>query len=228
MITAELANHLPDDPVEAIHKICKEFAIDPPRSTGGSKPDYSYCLESLAFLKAYTKSKGIELRNLPTISGALSDRTEIMEYFSSLGADASKQITLSKYEQIQSRYNALFGQEFCYELSDGDLKQIQTRITELRELLVSTKELEDDHRQRLINKLEALQKELHKKMSNLDRFWGILIEGAVVMAKVGETSKPIVDRIREIAEIVWRAQARAEELPSSTTIPLLPETKEKS
>ncbi|MBI4826866.1 MAG: hypothetical protein HY807_10680 [Nitrospirae bacterium] len=40
-------------------------------------------------------------------------------------------------------------------------------------------------------------------------------------SKFGDDAKPFVDRIREIADIVWRTQARAEELPSSTPTPLI-------
>ncbi len=34
-------------------------------------------------------------------------------------------------------------------------------------------------------------------------------------------AKPIVDRIREIADIVWQTQTRAEELRSGTSMPFL-------
>ena len=43
----------------------------------------------------------------------------------------------------------------------------------------------------------------------------------MVLGKLGQDAKPIVDRIKEVAEIVWQTQSRAEELPSGTEIPLL-------
>jgi hypothetical protein len=55
----------------------------------------------------------------------------------------------------------------------------------------------------------------------LDRLWGLIGDAGVVLGKFGESAKPIVDRIKEIAEIVWQTQSRAEELPSGTPIPLL-------
>jgi hypothetical protein len=63
--------------------------------------------------------------------------------------------------------------------------------------------------------------ELHKKVSDLDRFWGLIGDAGVVVGKLGENAKPIVDRIREIADIVWQTQSRAEELPSGTKLPQL-------
>ncbi|KEF32622.1 hypothetical protein D777_01256 [Marinobacter nitratireducens] len=43
----------------------------------------------------------------------------------------------------------------------------------------------------------------------------------MVLGKLGKDAKPIVDRIREVAEIVWKTQARTEELPSGTDNPVL-------
>lgn len=73
----------------------------------------------------------------------------------------------------------------------------------------------------LLLRLEKVQSEMHKKMSDLDRFWGLIGDAGVALGKFGTEAKPIVDRIREISEIVWRTQARAEELPSNTPLPLL-------
>ena len=69
--------------------------------------------------------------------------------------------------------------------------------------------------------MEKIQSELHKKVSDLDRFWGLIGDAGVVIGKFGNDAKPIVDRIKEIADIVWRTQSRSEELPSGTTTPFL-------
>jgi hypothetical protein len=55
----------------------------------------------------------------------------------------------------------------------------------------------------------------------LDRFYGLVGDAGVLLGKFGRDAKPFVDRIREIVEIVWRAQANAEELPSSVRSPSL-------
>lgn len=79
------------------------------------------------------------------------------------------------------------------------------------------------HKDRVLKRLEALQREVHKKMSNLDKLWSLVGDAGVALGKFGSDAKPFVDRIREIAQIVWRTQARAEELPSGTPLPLLTE-----
>ncbi len=63
-------------------------------------------------------------------------------------------------------------------------------------------------------------------MSNLDRFWGFVGDAGVVMKKLGEDAKPITDRIKDIMEPIWNAQARAEELESGSPNPFLKENNE--
>ncbi len=58
-------------------------------------------------------------------------------------------------------------------------------------------------------------------MSSLDKFWGLIGEAGIVLGKFGKDAKPFVDRMREIAQIIWRTHARAEELPSGSPFPLL-------
>ena len=84
-----------------------------------------------------------------------------------------------------------------------------------------TEQFEPKHKSRVLHKLEMLQRELHRRMSSLDRLWGLIGEAGVVLGKLGTDAKPFVDRVREIAEITWAAQARAEELPSSASLPLI-------
>ena len=126
-----------------------------------------------------------------------------------------------RFENLTARYKTVVSNGFVYEFSQGDLEAVQERVNELRSLITTVKGLEKEHQQRLLRRLEKLQGELHKKVSDLDRFWGLIGDAGVVMGKLGDDAKPIVDRMREIADIVWRTQSRAEELPSGTELPRL-------
>jgi hypothetical protein len=91
----------------------------------------------------------------------------------------------------------------------------------LRDLIGKDERFEEDHRRRLLTRLEDLQRELHRRLSNLDRFYGLIGDAGVLLGKFGRDAKPFVDRIREMLEIVWRAQANAENLPASARPALL-------
>jgi hypothetical protein len=88
-------------------------------------------------------------------------------------------------------------------------------------LIFGSEVIEDNHKQHLLKRLERLQSELHKKMSDLDRFLGFVGDAGVVMGKFGKDAKPLTDRIKDIMNIVWRTQARAEELENGAQNPFL-------
>lgn len=119
--------------------------------------------------------------------------------------------------QIDMRLNLAF----AYEFSEGDLDRIQTLINELREHISGSNLFEQEHQQRLLKRLEKLQSEMHKKMPDLDRLWGLVGDAGVALGKFGTDAKPIVDRIKELTKITWNTQARKEELSSDTRNPML-------
>ncbi len=122
--------------------------------------------------------------------------------------------------RIEERLRAL-NKGFYYEFTSGDIERIQEIINELREEISNNPSFEPEHKQRLLKRLEILQSELHKKMSDLDRFWGLIGDAGVAIGKFGMDAKPIVDRLKEITSFAWKAQAHREELSSDSAFPVL-------
>jgi len=190
---------------------------------GWSDHDYQVLLETFALISEIVESKLLEI-NQPnfTISGNKEqDCGKINTYLSALEEYCVSESSKLKVESYRSHFKASLGAGFAYEFSQGDLERIQKLINETRELIAKSNGLEKDHQRRLLARLEKLQAEMHKKVSDLDRFWGLIGDAGVVLGKLGKDAKPIVDRIKEIADIVWQTQSRSEELPSGTQIPLL-------
>lgn len=146
---------------------------------------------------------------------------QLFQYVKSAGEEFQAMSFDQKLSSLKDRYKAAINSTFAYEFSQGDLDRIQVLVNELRGQISSTSRLDEKHRQRLLARLEKLQSELHKRVSDLDRFWGLVGDAGVALGKLGTDAKPIVERIKEISEIVWRTQARTEELPSNTPHPLL-------
>ena len=141
------------------------------------------------------------------------------EFIVALENERSKNI----FNDSKSRFAAKLGKGFAYEFSEDDFKKVQTSINELRDLISDSKIIEDNHKQRLLRRLERLQGELQKKMADLDRFWGFVGDAGVVIGKFGKNAKPFTGLIKDIMNIVWRTQARAEELESGAPNPFLKE-----
>lgn len=178
-------------------------------------------IELYLLLEAYMKSKNHKSRQLDLSDDLQQNLVMINDYFTNIEAEFEKIITNTTISETRNKYNTLFDNTFSYEFTTGDLERIQKLINELRDNITISELFTAEHKQRLLKRLEKIQTELHKKVSDLDRFWGLIGDAGVAIGKFGNDAKPIVDRIKEIADIVWRTQSRSEELPSGTTIPFL-------
>jgi hypothetical protein len=220
---------LKDDPVNGVVAICNRVYNEMgDERDEWSKSEYETLGEALALLESMIDAGLIQYEgSRPEITGnQFEDCVAVMSYIRDLEGHYSSQATKLKFDQLKSKFKISLGGAFCYEFSQGDLSKIQSLLNDLREKISESTYFEAEHQQRLLRRLEKLQAELHKKVSDLDRFWGLIGDAGVVLGKFGEDAKPLVDRIKEIAEIVWQTQSRAEELPSGTPIPLLAQSKD--
>ena len=211
---------LPDDPREAVISVCTEYSKHIRDYQHNSDEEYQFALKGYAFLDVLLDTKGLKAEKLEITGAKEKDVQTIRNFINKLKNDMHIKIRRSTYDDYRSAYTMKFGTVFHYEFSEGDLKRIQKLVNELRDIISVTEELESEHKQRVLRKIEKLQSELHKKIKDLDLFYGTIIELSVTARIVGENFKPVVDRIRELVGIVWPVQARAFELPSDAPFEL--------
>ena len=212
-------NSLPEDIPSVISAICEKF-FD---SAQGLSPNNLATLikESFGFIAAYSETNSLHIE-VPAIVGNIETNMEnASKFFKKQQVQASQEIGRSEFEQYKNLFATRFGKVFHYEFSEGDLKLIQELINELRGLISTTEELEEGHKHRLIKKLEKVQSELHKRVSDLDRFWGFCVDLSLVVGIMGENAKPTVGLVKKIVDIIWPAQTRAYELSSSLPFKML-------
>lgn len=185
--------------------------------------DYEVLFEGFSLILSMIDSFEMDTNeSIPILSGSYGrDGSRIYTFLLKIQNEYSAKATEIKLNLMKNKFNRTLGQSFSYEFSQGDLDRIQILINELREQINSSNLFEQKHKERLLKRLEKLQAEMHKKMSDVDKFWGLIGDAGIVMGKFGKDSKPFVDRMKEISDIVWRTQSRAEELPSGTPPPLL-------
>lgn len=215
---------LKEDPISGVIAICKRVhgEMDEERHDWYNS-DYDVLAEAFALIDSAIESGLITYdAQKPEITGKMTDDCgSIIRYIYELETHFSSKATKLKFDRMKLTFKLSLGGGFSYEFSQGDLSKIQSLLNELREQISSSNHFEHEHQQRLLRRLEKIQSELHKRVSDLDKFWGLIGDAGVVLGKFGNNAKPLVDRIKEIAEIVWQTQSRAEELPSGTPIPLL-------
>ncbi|MBU1190269.1 MAG: hypothetical protein KKE76_01020 [Gammaproteobacteria bacterium] len=208
--------------VDACNKILdrlEELSLSPE----WSELEHELLWESASFIRLVIQSNELDINVVfPQATGDIKHNcSKLLEYVNLVKANFEAHSVRLKIESYTSRYSAALKSSFAYEFSQGDLDRIQTIVNELRAQIAANKSLQDDHKRRLLKRLEHLQSELHKRVSDLDRFWGLVGDAGIVLGKLGNDAKPIVDRIKEVAEIVWKTQARSEELPSDSQNPML-------
>jgi len=210
------------NPVDAAIDICGLSLSQIERdSQVWSEHEYGVLIEAYALLVEIFQAKLIPIAiQAPSLKGnANLDCQIINEFLNTVNSLLNQEKSKLHIDSLRQRFRTTLSGSFAYEFSQGDLDRVQILVSELRDLIRNSVDLDPGHKQRLLERLERLQRELHKKISDLDRFWGLIGDAGVVLGKLGKDAKPIVDRIREIAGIVWQTQARSEELPTGSSLP---------
>lgn len=226
----EFISEVEENPVAGIVQACVRAEDKLEELDNGEKwteAEHELLWEVASFIKIIIDVNDLGFEGeLPNPTGEIAVncqplKTYVSSVYEHFNALHTEQLTLLNVKKYQKRYETVLKGAFCYEFSQGDLERVQLLVNEIRDHVSNNPFLDGDHKRRLLKRLEQLQSELHKKVSDLDRFWGMVGDAGVVLGKLGTDAKPIVDRVREVAEIVWKTQARTEELPSSAQNPML-------
>lgn len=216
---------LAGDPIGGAIQICDRIFELTADSREWAASDYEAFMEGFALLEGMVAANLLDQTIVPfydpDLSASMSNACfDLNKLFAEVRAECVTRQAQSRFSKQKAHYGAQLGAGFVYEFSQGDLDRVQELLNQLREAIKAAKFFTDDHQRRLLLKLEQLQAEAHKKMSSLDKFWSILGEAGVLVGKFGTDAKPMFDRMNEVLRIVWRTQARAEDLPSSAPAPL--------
>jgi hypothetical protein len=195
---------IPDDPLMALATICKEFRKfdNKAKQTVDLHQDY---LSAVAIFQAIA-----QLRNYspnPPIPAAGSDAqaniNNLRAFFFQNEADLIRQLNTAYIERETRKYTDRFEINTVYVFADDDV-------------------ITPKHKSRLLERLERLQRELHKKTSDLDSFWRFIGEAGIAIGRFGNDIKPFVDRVRELSDIIGKAIKITEKLLPSYSPMMLP------
>lgn len=225
LFTDEFIESLREDPVRGTISLCDiaTAKLQIETSDKWSDDHFSVLLEAYSLIMEIIASGLLPVTPLyPSVVGRGQEQCAVLyKFIQEIRSKCVVEESKLRVATLRDRFRTSLGNGFVYEFSQGDLERVQTLVNQLRDLIGSTTQFDKEHQKRLLRRLERLQAEMHKKVSDLDRFWGLIGDAGVVVGKLGKDAKPIVDRIREIADIVWQTQSRAEELPSGTKLPQL-------
>ena len=214
-----ILENLPDDRQEAAAQILAKILAEAPES---SQDDL---FEAMGMWEAFAKAYNLPITDYDPTTWR---KEQLINAFNAQKNYFGKQLADRRSLSAVRRGRKLFamhsGKLFVYEFSETDVQEIQGHLNELRSLFTSSDELSEEHRRRLLRRLEQLQTELNKTMSDLDRFWGLVGDAGVAIKKFGNDTRNaalIVAAIYKLTMIIWKAQLTAHGLPFEPG-PLLP------
>lgn len=218
-----------DEMVARVNETPLEVAAEACRILSGSTINVSspeVVMEVVIFLKTIIEAGLINYDGpVPSIDNSRVQKAAAVNFVtnvqSSIAAVVEREKAFLLEKSITNRFKLAISGSFGYELTESDINRVQELINELRTELTRETRLDEGHKRRLLKRLEDLQKELHKKISDLNHFYNLMGDFGIAAGKLGKDAKPFTDRIKDIIQIGWRAQARAEQLPSSSENPML-------
>ena len=217
MLTDDTVADILRDPVPGAMRLCNIITDSLGRTSSEEEVD-TIVIDAYAMLKVLCDLNGWKVTLDDIAPGAQTDWSKIFSSIVELLNILKEHKEVNIYLEAKNRYSIAAGAQRTFELTDGDLTRIQELINKLRHEIDATSVLPEDHKRRLQAKLERLQTELHKRMSDYDRAYGILIDGIVLVQKFGESVKPITALIRELGNLFWRSHSRAEQLPGDAIL----------
>jgi hypothetical protein len=163
---------LPDTPMDAFMPIIQRLseAISPYLGKRLTVEDREYIIEARDLITAIADEHHLLQDPLLHRISVSDNPKELKELFDELNGVCARRQERLEREAHRARFATLVTRGFHYSLSEADTNRIQTLINELRNGIVSIKKFEEDHKKRILQRLETVQRELHRRLSNLDRF----------------------------------------------------------
>lgn len=223
-IPDHMIQEIRDNPFNGALALCRWVRDEVNKqSSDWTEYEHEILIEATAIILHLQESGLLKLTTAePAIDGSMTWVCSMLsQYVDSVEDELNSAVSGLKLKNFKKAIAVTLSNGFAYEFTDGDLKRIQHVINELRAMIAANTELDDGHRQRLLKRLEKMQSELHKRMSDISRFYELMGDAGVALGKLGEGAKPIVEAIKELAGIAWKSQARAEQLQTDAENPLI-------
>lgn len=230
MVDDKFLSKLPSDPMFALRHVVDycEITVKEMGGTemGGKNLENleTELIQLLALFKTLSNKYSLPVNvELPQITeGPKQNVASLRQYFANANRELGKISAQNLLNASLARFERELDVGFHYEFSEGEIARLQALVNELRESIRDANFLDEDHRRRLLGRLEKLQAELHKRVPDLDRHLGTMVQIAAALGQSGEEAKPLFDRVREFTGIVAGVFRRAESLEPGQEFPLLP------
>lgn len=199
---------LDENPYVALQALCEKYQEFYRESLSKSENQtielYSEAISAHSFIQSFASKWQLQPTKFAPESNRNTNIKRLTDLVFEISGKAEKKYSEIAAEEASEKYDSMFGNIYSYKIPEKDFQRIQTLVNELRDQINKSKEIKEEHKKRLIKRLDKLQSELNKDMANFDRFWGVAIEVSGHIGIVCENIKPFFDTINEMVDIVTK------------------------
>jgi hypothetical protein len=109
-----------------------------------------------------------------------------------------------------------------FTLEKKDIGRISELCSAMRKIVFATPDFDAPHKTRLLNRIAAIEAEVHKPKGLFDIVRGGINDLGETLGKFGKDIKPLTERMEEVVKITRRATKEYDQLPPPDEIQQLP------
>lgn len=217
-----LAESLPKDSKDAVAFLCEGFANwqRGQREGGADLSNYGEYLSFYAMLSIHCEPANIVLKQHPTLKGNKSDDIEkIICCFASVRQElAVSTLDLRFLHKIPpvAAHKIETTSEHRYLLKVDEGNALNELVSHLLNLLASANTTGNLHLALLAEQQKNMQGQIQQKFLELDDAWHMLSQISMLLDVLPQDSPDAAQLMRQLTELLWRVQARADKAPKST------------
>ena len=100
-----------------------------------------------------------------------------------------------------------------FHLDKADKKRIFDLCSGMRKIVFASEIFDDPHKKRLLNRIAAIEKEVHQNQGKLDTVLAGVVDVGDALGKFGRSVEPLTKRMQEIANIARRGSEQYQQIP---------------
>jgi len=101
-----------------------------------------------------------------------------------------------------------------FSLEEEETNEILDLCSKMRKIILSTNEFDQAHKVRLLNRISAIESEVHKEKGRFDVILAGVSEVGETLGKFGTSIKPLTDRMAEVAKITRSKTKAYDQIPA--------------
>lgn len=101
-----------------------------------------------------------------------------------------------------------------FHLATKEKSRVFELCTDMRKIIFASEIFDEPHKVRLLNRIAAIEKEVHKKVGKLDTVLAGVVDVGDALGKFGRKIEPLTKRMKEVAEIARGGSKQYEQIPA--------------